>query len=499
MAEKENIADLSVDILIKEVLTDTCMSTTTHGIPKILKKNSHTILKIIWILCLITCVTAGSISIYKSIEQYLFYPSFISTSIVEEIPTEFPAVTICNMKSVNSSTLDGYIVTKSASVNNNFTSLFEWLETEHYILRLYVNNNANYTYERRKAMGFQIENMLISCYFNYLPCYATDFTYSYNPLYGNCYTFNAAYDSNGTAKQIKTSTLSGYYNGLILEFFVGKPSANTLIEYRDGLIISIQNQSSEPFWQSDTLKASAGSENDFIVKRNFITKLPPPHGNCLLDTSFSPYYKYIKHILNNSYSEELCFQLCIQDQIIKTCGCGDLFLPKVNNDSTLFCNSLSSINCMKSYINNFSMSDGLHICKAICPFECFQTEFEISSHKALYPTLSYIDTLFSYAQSQNLNLNYSEVSQAFAKVNIYYPSMQLKTTTQTAQMQISSLLATIGGNLGLFLGMSFLTFAELLEILFNTFLIVFKYFSLRKKSKYYVESGKENLNKTSLL
>ena len=419
MTEIEITDGQSVDSLLKEVLRDTCMSTTTHGVPKILKTNSHTILKIIWILCLITCVTAGSVSIYKSIEQYLSYPSFISTSIVEEIPTEFPAVTICNMKSVNSSTIDGDIVTKSAAINNNFSSLFEWLETEHYTLRLYVNNNPKYTEERRKAMGFKIEDMLVSCYFNYLPCYATDFTYFYNPLYGNCYTFNAAYDNNGRSKKSRTSTLSGYYNGLILEFFVGKPSANTLIEYRDGLIVSIQNQTDEPFWQGDTLKASAGSENDFIVKRNFVTKLPAPHGNCISDPSVSPYYKFITGILNNSYSEELCFQLCIQDQIIKTCGCADIFLPKTNDNSTLFCNSFSSINCMKRYINNFSMSDGLRTCKAACPFECFSIEYEVSSHKALYPTLSYIDTLFSYSQNQNLNLNYSEVSQAFAKVNVY--------------------------------------------------------------------------------
>ena len=480
---KRPVYEPKVRILLKQTVIGTCIDTTMHGIPNILKENSHIFLKVIWIICLLTCTGAGLATIIKSIQQYFSYPSYISTSIIEEIPTQFPAVSFCNMKSVNSSTADGADVTNSSRTLNVYTSLFEWLVSENYILRALVNNNPTYTADRKKSMGYQIENMLVSCYFNYLPCYASDFTYFYHPLYGNCYTFNAAYDNNGTSKQIKSSSISGYWNGLILEFFVGNPSANTQIEFHDGVILSIQNQTDEPFWQGDILKASAGSETDFIVNRNFITKLPSPYGNCVADPSSSPYYSYIVNTLRNSYSEEFCFLLCIQDQIIKTCGCADVFLPTFNNASTLYCfNSLNDVNCMKLYINNFSSSVDLSTCKTACPFECNSTEFRISSYQALYPTSSYIDILYSYSQNQSLNLNYNEVAQAFTKVNIYYHTMQYTTTVQTAQLQLSDLMANIGGNLGLFLGMSFLTFAELLEISFNTFVILVKYFLARKKN-----------------
>ena len=87
-----------------------------------------------------------------------------------------------------------------------------------------------------------------------------------------------------------------------MSFFVGKPSTNTINEVRDGLFISIQNQSAEPFYQGDTLKASAGAETDFIVNRNFISKLPAPYGNCLADLSSSPYYNFIVKTHNNSQS-----------------------------------------------------------------------------------------------------------------------------------------------------------------------------------------------------
>ena len=135
------------------------------------------------------------------------------------MPTQFPTVSFCNIKSVNSSVPLGKTLVYKAAVNFTQTSLWEWLTIENYRLRMFVSNDPAMTAALKKSVGFLIEDMLVSCYYNYKPCNASDLTYFYNQQYGNCYKFNGGKDDNGNSQSIKQSSISGYLNGLILEFF----------------------------------------------------------------------------------------------------------------------------------------------------------------------------------------------------------------------------------------------------------------------------------------
>jgi hypothetical protein len=66
----------------------------------------------------------------------------------------------------------------------------------------------------RKDVGFSLETMLISCFYNSIPCSASDFALIFTFEYGNCYTFN-------TKTPGKTTKSAGIGSGLILEMFVG--------------------------------------------------------------------------------------------------------------------------------------------------------------------------------------------------------------------------------------------------------------------------------------
>ena len=54
----------------------------------------------------------------------------------------------------------------------------------------------------------------MSCYFNNEICNASDFTWKFDPLYGNCYEFNS------NANAAKYSMIPGWINGLMLELYV---------------------------------------------------------------------------------------------------------------------------------------------------------------------------------------------------------------------------------------------------------------------------------------
>lgn len=92
-----------------------------------------------------------------------------------------------------------------ANVANSFASLKD-------------SNEKNLTF---KSLGFSIETMLISCFFNGEKCSAENFTWFISFEYGNCYAFNYHVDNNNNStKPLKTSQ-AGIGSGLTLELFVG--------------------------------------------------------------------------------------------------------------------------------------------------------------------------------------------------------------------------------------------------------------------------------------
>lgn len=82
---------------------------------------------------------------------------------------------------------------------------------------------SNQTERNRKFkdLGFSIEKMLISCFYNGQNCSAENFTWFKSFEYGNCYTFNFHVDNeNNPTKPLKTSQ-AGFGSGLNLELYVG--------------------------------------------------------------------------------------------------------------------------------------------------------------------------------------------------------------------------------------------------------------------------------------
>ena len=483
MNDIEKQQEPSLRILLKETLKDSCMDTTTHAIPNILKERSHLIVKIIWILCFLASGIYCLVSIVQTFQNYFSYPSYVTIQIVQEIPSQFPAVSFCNMKTVNASNsyTKSYLTSNAMYFTlpqNMFPSLGTWSLISSWLMRTTINNDKTLTIANKKSLGYQIEDMLVTCHYNFLECYASDFTYFYSPLYGNCYTFNSGTYDNGSTYSPKTSNLNGPFFGLTLELYLGNPSNDLNYENNEGLILSINNQTAEPFWQGDVLKGESGAEIDYVINRNFATRLPSPFGNCLSNPASSKYYDYIVNTRGKNYSQQFCFQLCIQDKIINKCGCALVYYPIFQNSSTVFC-GFSDYSCMVSILESVTT---INNCQTQCPLECNSIEYKSSISKSKYPSSTYSDVLYNYVQAKGQNVSYSKIPEAFTKLNIYYHQMEYTTTTQVQQMQVADLFSNFGGTLGLFLGMSFLTFAELLEIGFNISFLITK-FLISKKQK----------------
>ena len=245
--------------------------------------------------------------------------------------------------------------------------------------------------------------------------------------------------------------------------FIGDPSVDTLQESSDGIILSIHNQSIAPFSKGNIFLVSPGADTDIIINRNYVKKLPPPHGYCLEDTSLnskfnSPYFDYIVNTLNQTYSQEYCYNFCLQTQTIKYCDCSNVQLPVYLN-TTRFCSSinLTEYACVWIIIPVYKKDFSKH-CELSCPFECFSVDYITTSSRQLYPTKYRLDQLL-------YKFNYSQIitdeqfsKEAFLRFNVYYQGMQYTITEQLTSMNIQNLISEYGGTLGFFLGILNLRF-----------------------------------------
>ena len=91
-------------------------------------------------------------------------------------------------------------------------------------------------------------------------------------------------------------------------------------------------------------------------------------------------------------------------------------------------------------------------CYSECPEECDSIKYE---------------TLHTFTKSSS-NINNLVV------FNIFYPSLYYTVIDQIPKMNSFDFISNLGGNFGLFIGISFLSFAEFIELFIEIILIFFK-------------------------
>ena len=71
-------------------------------------------------------------------------------------------------------------------------------------------------------------------------------------------------------------------------------------------------------------------------------------------------------------------------------------------------------------------------------------------------------------------LTLEDIRKNYYYLNIYYSDLKYTNISEKPMSSIFDIVSNIGGILGLFIGISFLSFAELLELLMEILFILFK-------------------------
>ena len=466
--------------ILKENLSCELYSFILNGI-----YSSNFILKIIFSLFVLTGLCLGSYTTVNLILSYLDFNVITTVRTINETPAVFPKVTICNKN---------FLTTKYAhEFLSKLIGIQTWLQLENSkrpaaILRwIGIQSKVsgliqNFSIEEKKKFSHDLSDILFYCSFNYGLCTEKDFIWEWDDHYGNCYSFNSGFNLMGQRVTLKKTNFAGSTFGLSVEFYVNFYEELMLfnsINSDYGLIVRIDNISHVIDYSLGGISVSAGTHTYLALNREFKSSLPKPYSNCDDLSTYSFKSDLYNLILQSKYeyTRQFCIVQCLQEMTIELCNCSYASLVWVRNESK--CLSRMQLECLESvYFNKFLQDNYIqNKCSPKCPLECNSTKITYSLSSSQIISKAFINEI---QQNPQLNLDFinrsiqdeNVISKSVVKLNIFYDSLSYTNYEESPQWDIITLVASIGGNLGLFLGVCMFSLGELLVTFIE--LILFK-------------------------
>jgi hypothetical protein len=392
-------------------LREICKSSSLPCISKILSSDNY-FLKLIWSLSLIGLTSLSVYYVAKNLTNYLSFSFVTNIAIISETTQpQFPTISFCISSNIELPKLHESI----------YDCSFE-------------KNKCNY-----KDFEISTVNLVNANYFE------------------TCIRFNSGRNYHNQPTEIKTISRTNIYAGLNVTFLLDNfiiDSFQTTTIYK--LRISIDNYTSY-FNRLQVYDSKSGIDiplgnTQIKIEREYYQKLAEPYNNCVKqDTSeyISFLFQYYFKQINKTYRQKDCFDLCIVEFMNTKCNCTDELVQNCYNDA-------NTAGCMHDLYFQFlnkqiQMPDK---CLTLCPIECDSINYKIEQNSFQIPN--------------NFSVNQLDLNK-YVNILINYQNNQYTLISQSPKMQLFDLISSVGGLISLFLGFSFLTLIEFIDVIFKFF------------------------------
>ncbi|CAH1254340.1 ASIC3 [Branchiostoma lanceolatum] len=430
--------------------------TTLHGLNKIADAPNWGV-RLVWICIFLGCFGYSSYLVTETLLAYFSYDTITDVSLKFEESLDFPAVTFCNFNK--------YAYRKVANnprINKYLEPLYAFPKEWSLIgPGVYKNDGPTPTptptpfyYDLAgitEYAGFQLIDGLVDCSWRGEPCTLKNFTQTLSQ-FGNCYVFNG-----DPEKESLKQTVSGSGNGLHLVINVLADEYSEDPRHGGSSDVGVKihvHPRGEPA-KMDTQGIAIGPGTHAYVgisKINYQNEIPP-WGKCEA--------KELKHY--DTYTLTGCLLECRAHWVETMCNCTAMELPG-NLD---ICGPQIVVNCVTSVYN--LIIRGRLPCE--CPTPCELGTYGKSVSYAGWPNPG-------AAASPSLSLKSEEfLERNYCVFDVFFKALNSKTIVQKRAMTEEDLLSAIGGSLGLFIGASIITVAEIGEYLITR---PFKFFWKKK-------------------
>jgi len=458
----------------------------------ILNKTPHYSIKLFLVFSLCISSATTTYLIIQSFVDYFKYEVSTTTRTIFEIPSVFPMVTICQSSPFTTMYAFKFLQEinreyfKNVSIFNE--SQMAPLSPEvkfQQIWRLYLlatakMNDRQFSMDERELLGYNLSEILLSCKYNNQKCDSNDFVWTFSSLYGNCFAFNSASNSPIDTKK---SYLAGSMYGFKLAFYTNYDNSLAFFNsiFPQGAQIRIANSSAffEENHESsfDDIFVSPGFSTSISIERAFKFIKAKPYSNCDIEAYESSLSRFNSDLFreiskNREYTQSLCFFECYQRELIRVCNCSDPWFASIIDQGPCLTNE--ETDCLvKIYNGVFLTSDFIKTkCVPQCPLECFRKEFKYSISNQIIDSWYYNEKLEANKLfSSEIKSRNSSMRESVVAINVYYNSLTYTLSTESQLRDVVSLLAYVGGIVSLFLGVSFFSIFEVIEVLLNIYYI----------------------------
>ncbi|XP_022086795.1 acid-sensing ion channel 1C-like [Acanthaster planci] len=453
-------------------------NTTLHGIARV-AHNSRTIFRLAWLAIMLVFLGVCIAQITDRLQRFFMYKANTAISVEYVGDLDFPAVTICNFNRYRWSELtssdlrslnyileatdydyDSYGEASSSSLSDTYP-----LDDDN------ASSAFNYTEFTLRA-GFLMDDLtLLSCEWRGKTnsCSAANFSHVFTS-FGNCWTFNSGSDGGPLLKEIQ----AGAGNGLRVQIDIQQNEyTEPLSGNREaGLKVLVHDQQTPPMMDSQGFAIQPGVHAFVATRRQQFLNLEPPYGKCDASRTLNRF---------PNYTLEGCNIECRTEKIIERCNCRLVRHPGTEVE----CTPRQTSECARDVLSKLRSGE---IPACDCPVPCNYTTFSTSLSTATLPNqratqllVDQYDDLAQYSsnisdttntgsassagQSNPILLDSTYMQNNWILLDVFYENINFQRYEQSEAITPSALISDIGGQLGLFLGASFITLTEILSYL----------------------------------
>ncbi|KAM4697554.1 acid-sensing ion channel 4 isoform 2-T2 [Rhinophrynus dorsalis] len=364
----------------------------------------------------------------------LSYPTEIEVNMIWSRELKFPAVTLCRLQQVKGAHLNPHISPKSGL---------------HHLLHTSYRPNGHAPPGMSGLREQDINYILVKCVYRGDNCTREDFTPVFT-RYGKCYTFNA--DKNNP----KVTRQGGMGNGLEIMLDIQQEEYLPIwretneTSFEAGIRVQIHSQDEPPYIHQLGFGVSPGFQTFVSCQEQRLTYLPKPWGNC---RGNMPGEQFLKGY--DTYSISACRLKCEKQAVVRSCSCRMVHMP--GNET--ICSPNLYIDCADHTLDNM-VEDTTERCS--CPTPCNLTRYSKEISMVRIPNKGSARYL-----AKKYNKNETYIRENFLVLDIFFEALNYETIEQKKAYDVASLLGDIGGQMGLFIGASFLTILEILDYLYE--------------------------------
>ena len=421
-------------------------STTAHGVVRIFTGKSI-IRRLFWLAIVLVAAGGCLFNISDRIRFLISDPTSTALSITRLSTLTFPAVTVCNLNNFRADVLEERKVIDVIQTVLDFgdpTDNIVGIEGCNTVVQNvskseFVNLSSLQYEELTNEARYPLEDFILECFFAGRQCNVTEV---FEPIFTNlgvCYTFN----SGRLGKPLLASG-TGQRQGLQLYIDVNQLSYTTPIDA--GVKVAIHPQSEPPLPDDQGIGVPTG-RNAFIglKEQNFRDKT---ERNCNPESQVSN-FNFLRREYT-TYSVPACLVDCIQTSMASKCRCiaaRSFYSPDSSEFSQLPNCTLEHICCIVNELQSPSQCN--------CPAACSSISYDTTTSYSYFPA-----DFQSVKLAEFFNITPDYFPNNILAINVYFETLNVEMQTTTNAYSFIALLSDIGGQLGLFLGVSVISIME---------------------------------------